>query len=825
MNNRDIFQFPFVDRAYERSQISNFITNNNGDTNILWISGPQGAGKTSFVEHYFSTSMDSNYVMIRNVCPTSEKSYIKIMLKALQDYSGLNFKDFLKTNFESIIDVAKNITIGTLKTLGFDLEHFIESLADSSKLFFSHKKTYSSSSRVLAKYLLQSIGEKTHFTVVLDDFSYCDSTSLTSIMELISECMNNTHVKFVIISEDGVNNAIIEKRILQEIPVEHMSISFFKNPLYFYEILLYRFDMTNRLKENINNIYSVCNGSPELLKNLLMDAWNKQNITIEKNKDKAVLGNSFFDNLLCNNFTFPSFDKLGITERLIIYILVSISNPISNSLIKEMVSDIGNKLFYIDLSQNYDRALLFLLDRGVVSLAPIGLAENSIFLFYQSEIQKWNSSAIMAFHLLNYIRTNENKLKTHGWFKEEIALTIARLSYQAQTNDWFEITLFLCKELYRKNSFNSTTSLWTRLIAANQSLLSEADRLVAIDCYFQAGEYNEAINILNTISIDNLSNRERYKYCMLAALLGNITLEKNIALLWIVESYKYCQNETDQIETKNLHQQILIDLCKDKKQATDIFNSILDNFNWNKSDNITICHVIRSSTIYYKGKKARSLLSKGLNIARLYNNILEEAYLLTNYGFALICENNFQEANNVYSQAYQMLSGVRYHEASYCLSNLAVCKMIDYKYDEAINYIIRALLCNKSQYVDYVLRINLAICYEKTNRIPIAKSICERIVNSIELLADDLPTVKRKIYNNAAILFFDVGEKDRAMYFAQKGKVYSENTSSYFRNKYYCHICSSEMNECFQYHLPINHPPKYEEILHFDPWFLTITHD
>lgn len=47
MKSTNLFQFPFTDRSVERKILFDFIKSKH-DTNILWLNGDHGIGKTFF---------------------------------------------------------------------------------------------------------------------------------------------------------------------------------------------------------------------------------------------------------------------------------------------------------------------------------------------------------------------------------------------------------------------------------------------------------------------------------------------------------------------------------------------------------------------------------------------------------------------------------------------------------------------------------------------------------------------------------------------------------------------------------------------------------
>lgn len=823
MDNRDILEFPFVDRTEEQVRMLSFLKSNSY-SNTIWVSGARGAGKTSFIEHCIANSEWSEPIWVHASIPSCHKTYIASLVKALQDVSDRDITDFIRENYSSLFDVIKNVAIGTLKAIGIDIEHLIEALSDTGKIVMKQANNLPSVPRIISNYLRCAIKSERYPVVILDDFSHCDSVSMTTILQVISECLDYQEIKFIIVTEDDSQGNDIEQNLLSLIPVENIRISFFNNPLYFYEIFMYRFCMTDYLKNNIKRVFEYCHGSPEQLRSLLARAWREQGIYINTDLDQAVINEPIVEDLLKKSFKLSFDQNLSMVERMIIFILVSTSRPLSISTVNEMVTYVGHKLFNVDLTIECSNNLFGLMDRNIVTCSPITFVENEMYVSFQSQLRNWSPAFIISHHLLAYVQEKKSSLKKDGWYEDDISLLIARLSYQAQTEDWLDLNLSLCRYFYEKESYQTTINLWARILNYATVQLSVDDLLLATECYFYVGEYNNAVETLKRIYLRDDDIARKYKYCLLSALLGNITLNKESALAWSIELQKFSLNDDQMIYAKTLQQQILVDLYQDKVAAKHIFDAVVKRHELEHTNSIFICRMLRSSTIYYNGQAARELLSHGIRIAREQGNMLEEAYLLNNFGFCLINESMFAEAEKVYADACKIICEIRYHEASYCFSNIAVCLMLKHEYNEAITCITKAMLCNKSDYVDITLKLSLAICYTMVGKIKMAITILDQLFARIDNLHDNLPTIRRKVYNNAAVIYIANNDYVMARIYADKARQYSRGTSSEFRNTYYTYRCKNGTtgSEPFIYTYS---SCSYRGFLDFDPWFLTITHD
>lgn len=66
MKNTELFCFGFVDRAKERATLQKFL-NMELPSNILWINGPSGVGKTFFIEKSILEPKEKDNVVVHKI--------------------------------------------------------------------------------------------------------------------------------------------------------------------------------------------------------------------------------------------------------------------------------------------------------------------------------------------------------------------------------------------------------------------------------------------------------------------------------------------------------------------------------------------------------------------------------------------------------------------------------------------------------------------------------------------------------------------------------------------------------------------------------------
>ena len=128
MDSRNLFQFRFVDRLYPQKVLLDFV-NGKLQTNTLWISSFQGIGKTRLIQEIISKdNVDNREYIFCSFEDNKEIDKVVEFIKLLQDKAKLSFTDFLKTNYISLLDISKQITVQILKLVGVDFSGFIDSI-------------------------------------------------------------------------------------------------------------------------------------------------------------------------------------------------------------------------------------------------------------------------------------------------------------------------------------------------------------------------------------------------------------------------------------------------------------------------------------------------------------------------------------------------------------------------------------------------------------------------------------------------------------------------------------------------------------------------
>ena len=209
-------------------------------------------------------------------------------------------------------------------------------------------------------------------------------------------------------------------------------------------------------------------------------------------------------------------------------------------------------------------------------------------------------------------------------------------------------------------------------------------------------------------------------------------------------------------------------------------------------------------------------------IARKCNNKIESAYILHNKGFEYIRQNREKKALDSFYKSLKILENTKRHEAAYCLNNIAVCKMFKGNYQEAVDYLKKALRYQKSFYLRLTANAMLMQCYRLQNnsQYKVLKASFEKIIDEKQYRD---PAILRKICVNLAICEYADGMSLPAKKYLDLIIDSVEGTSSEYRVLRLYDVLSDDYTYTEKKY--IFKKSQYFNCLDFDPWFITLSHD
>ena len=275
MKNTELFRFGFVDRTKERAALAKFL-NHELSSNILWINGASGVGKTYFIEkNILESKQDGDVVVYLNKMGEAATSpYLTWFIKELSETSKISFAEFIRANYSSIFDIAKKVAVKALTSNSINDFGLMDGGLDLTKQFLTaNNKERHSLIKVIDRYL-KYVSKKSEALIILDNFTYCDEESLDIFSSVIYSHQGDDRLQFILVTtqEELEKRLDILTLLSEKIDVIKISLKPFSSSSYFFDILDKLFDLRQCQREDIQRLYQVCNGLPQKLKIFLMTA-------------------------------------------------------------------------------------------------------------------------------------------------------------------------------------------------------------------------------------------------------------------------------------------------------------------------------------------------------------------------------------------------------------------------------------------------------------------------------------------------------------------------------------------------------------------------
>lgn len=816
MENIDLFRFKFVDREIERQVIENFFWNSKTDK-ALWIHGVSGIGKTELIKFFSSYYQHYKFIHI-NPIRTNVMSYFSILSKEL-DKEPFSLPNFILKNYKKIRDLAKD-TIFDINTKTKILSGLLDI---GEKIFIDENNNFFSIANVITRYIC-NISMHQPYIFVFDNFQECDSNSLEIIQEITKNLLGTNNIKFIFITTDEIlpSDSEIIKFLLEKICTIQLLIGPFQKKEYFLDILINIFSLDNITSSELEQLFQVCKGVPEKLKIFLRNMYLSNGIEYYKNQKQARLLLNIYKEVLSKGVENTDFDSLNIFEKLVFKIVICWNESIPISLLQNISLYVAQEVLCLpsELNSQIINAIHKLLGLNILEMDEYGLKVKHDLL-YVSYLSKYDviPEVILYNKLFNFINTNKNliiELYTETFYDINNSL----YSYKANISSWEQINLSCLKTLLTQSDFNNIKLIIDRL-ETSLANIGTSDLILLAECFYNSGKYDNARNILNYSKKKLRTNKEYFRYYYLSAKLYNMIMDKGNAETELLSAQKYVLPKTDKyILVKHMLQLILVEVNGRKQEAKSIFCSISEHLNDYEHNSRALGILLKNCSNYYSGANALRLLEKALRISEDNGDIVEKAFIKNNMGFEYFKLNDYKKCKCLYKESIDILNQTKIHESSYPLSNLAVCYMIDNKFDDAITLIKRAFFWNRSAYMEFVLYTHLMLCYEQIGEKDESYAIANMLLQKMNNKKIEDPVILRKVYLNLAINYDKLSYKSHAKACAEKAYMYSRGSSSEYRaTKIY-----SKYFEQADINLPVLKEPYYTKH-YFDHWLTIFSHD
>lgn len=828
MEVQQLFEFPFVDRINETELVNNFF--NQNDVNILWVNGKSGTGKSTFIKRilHSNTNIDQAAYVCFNPDSENNTCCIQQVIEALEPLTNNKFNQFIKNNYSSLFDVTKQVTTALTSIMGLNLSWFFNLIFDTANQLVSYKQEHESLSKVVIKYI-ESISKKQSICLVIDNFMYCDNASLDLLLSVVKNINDNKNVKLILLT---TTEFLTKKREIQIFLTEGIRSKFielkeFEKFEFILQILIHSFDLDKNEISIVKDLFNICSNTPETLKLMLRNLFLSDSIKFDSYSQKAKFKKNAIHDYLLNQISVAGkkdnidFDNFTTIDQVILQIILILESVLPLENLIECTKLVNKNLFGNELSYEIYNRILVLEQIHIIKNEQSRIAIYHDLMYYALSDHFKNSliEKQLSFIILKYISNLNNDERTFV-LNNKADYFIAKLSFLSNKNDWKNIVFKYFNNLFNKNEIYEAKMGFDWLQTYLFELPIEQQITIAA-CYYECGEYNNALTIVNHIErhdleqLDNIS----FDYYYLKGKIENVLMDKLESVKSLKKAYSLSNTLDQKILALNMQQLVLVEIFGKKEEAKEIFDFACELVESNKHYSLITCHLLRNCMNFYKHEDSKWYYDTAKNIAETYNSKVDLAFVLNNKAFVDLKNGKIENIYNHFLESKEILETTKIHETAYPLVNMALCNMFSDNFESAKEILLEALIWNRSPYLKYVINTHLAICYFHLGECEDYERISKSLYTT--LFEGDIidGTIIRKISINLALLFIGNNDINKASMCLDYAKNYVNGTSSEYRfNKIYASIHNEKFSDTCPY-------CEYYSTLKFEPWGVTLSHD
>lgn len=826
MNNTELFNFKFVNRISERKTLCQFL-NNELQSNILWINGESGVGKTYFIEKNILECKKENDIVVylNRTGEATTSSYVSQFINMLSDSTKISFFKFIKANYVSIFDVVKKITINILTSNSINDFGLIENGFDLTKQFLTRNKERHNIIKVVDNYL-KYISKKENALIILDNFTLCDEESLDIISAVLYNHQYNTNLQFIIVTTAELLKQRFDILMLisEKINVARISLYPFTSSTYFFDILNELFDLHQCEWDDIKRLYEATNGLPQKLKIFLINLYSQNGI--DYRADKAIFAYDKLRSLLQQELIKFDFDSLPAEQKYMLRLVAEWGMPIELTLLEELsmyIADID-----ISLKEFSDKilrkALLDLESIDVLekvyenTMCLIKIKHDSIY-FAVNQLLRENivKSRFIHFCMLQFINIKRCNLPY-----DKFASLEAYHAFLSKADGWYQINAKYGLNLAKEKQYMKAQKVLDRLSEYIQELPTMQKLEIAQNAY-NAGEYKKAESIINLIQVDALSINEIFLMQTIRCRIYLMLLDYPTAISSINQLLDnfHEMSSTQHLEALYLKEVALCLSPKEYSSAKCLFDEIVHQYRLEAKGEgkLWIERIYRTAMDYYRGEISKKYLLKALDICHSIQDDEELAKATHNLGFECFRCGEYDKALEYFQTCKNILENIKPHEISYCLNNIAVINMVKADYDSALDMLTEATFWNKSEYATATIIGNKMLCHYYLKHTSEWVKLKEKLLNFIKKTPCIDDKIYKKIYTNLAVIAIEQGDCTHAKSLLEKCLPYLKSGTPYssVRVKKLLMKLSGEDNQ----QLYLEEFSDYYFNLPFEPWVLT----
>lgn len=820
MDNRDIFNFDFVDRIKQQQTLLNFI---NSSENYLWIDGESGVGKSFFIKKKLLTDARFQPLYINLSTEPEKNNCLNEIIQKLQEFSDAKLLNFIMENYTSVWDVAKKSIFELIKLKTQGLDWFFDILYDSNVVFVSESEEKSTSLKIVESYIKKTINSRKLY-IVIDNFTYCDKKSFTLLSQLFYHYIGTSNFKVILVTTSDVLKERTDIQILltEQLPIRRMKINSLDNVKYFYTILDSVFEL-DTIVDIIPDIFALCSGNPERLKSLIRKLYINDGIYLPKSAyTRAKIDSGMLKKFLLEGTIELSYADFNENERFIILVLLGFGGSAELNVLQKCAIYIHDHLFGGNLWSPIviNNLLQGLIAKNIFESTGeinqrISFSHDKIFFGMQMLCEDDITRPLISHYFYDFLAENTcTQIQDADYLKTQHA-------FIAQTSFWREENYQYGYQKYLQKKFFDAVPIFKRIIKANMPLTTEKI-IVLGETFYETGDYLNAKSVLKNNAIDSKDDSALCHYYILLGKVENILMCKKEAIEAYDTALKYVQDRETQILILNLKHLALLETPTGKEMAKGIFDSIALNLTDTERNMLSVCYLLRNCNQFYTGTEARKFFELALDISMKQGSLVDEAYVYNNYGLELFRTCHLNDAYEKFKISYQILSDTKFHEASYPLNNMAVCEMFKGNYAQAVEYLTEGKYINQSIYAGLAIKVHLMTCYRMLRN----EEQCRKYMYQLEnyLNTQDISDLNiiRKLSINLCISHLKYKENTCARECLEKCIPYITDTISEYRGAVLNNQLRSDTKIDYSKAMQSN---IYYTRLDFEPWVITLSHD
>lgn len=821
MDNRDIFNFNFVDRERQKQIIEKYLTADSNQ-NYLWINGNSGIGKSFFIKKKILDSNKYDFLEFYINLPseTQNVNCIDEIIKCIESRTNIDFINFIKRNYRALFDIGKKTLVEILKIKNLNFAWFFEILFNTDYLFVDKNKKKVPASKILQEYIKNIINDN-KILLIIDNFANCDHKSLIILKQVLYEYIDNFSLKCIFITTIPVLNRRkdIQIFLMEELPVHKMELEKFKKPTYFFSILDSIFEFDEEFYNLLDRIHQVCDGNPESLKEILRKVYLNDGIYLPNIENtKAHIDIEILKKYLSEKFYDLDNNDITEDERFILQVILGFGGPIEIDLLQKSVLYIHSHLFGNDLWSI-----------PIVNSIVSSLQRKNI-LSYEEKVKFVHDRTFHGLNLL--LKKDINRSLISSYFYDYLCTIVesdpridigymkAYHSYIAQNSNWVEENYFFGLKKYNEKKFSDAAKIFKRIISSNIAIELKK-KIIISESLYESGDYNNAKQLLEGEQISTQDAKTLFSFYCIWGKVENILLNKLTAIEKYDKALEYVINREDEIYVLHLKHLALLETPEHKEDARIIFDNIVLNLTEDEKQMMSVCYLLRNCNQFYRGEAAKEYFDLALKIATEAESPIDISYVNNNYGLELFRNGDFGKAYDKFEASYEILKEFKIHEASYPLNNMAVYFIFCGEYDTAMDYLLEAKYLNQSIYAGLAIKVHLMVC----NRILGNKKLCKKYMKQLEeyLFYNKIYdyNIYRKLSINLCISYLEYGDILNANKCLSMGMPYFENTISEYRGFTLDNKINGIKHSC-EHALQSN---LYYTTMNFEPWIITLSHD